>query len=352
MKLIRSVAFVICFIFVSIYSIPAAAAADDETLETLKTYATELSQYTSLKYFRGDNTQNISIIRRLSEETWRMSSPTLTSDQPAFYTNTNTVVNPKTPGLWSINTDCSSDCAQAAGNRRHLQLRDAKLRREARIAFEKMCADAKKNGYHIMATSSYRSYERQAEIYASFFNPDDPTSSSQDLLAARPGFSEHQTGLAVDFSRADASVKSSVVNNWISKNSYKYGFIVRYPPGKENVTGYANEPWHLRYLGVKLATAVYKSKLTYDEYYMRELDIPAVCADTRAVGVTAVSNVTVTSVSATGAAGGETASNTLQLSAYDVLGARYFKLRDIAVILSDSPAVRYLRDAATGRIEL
>jgi D-alanyl-D-alanine carboxypeptidase len=228
-----------------------------------------------------------------------------------------------------------------------------KLRREARIAFEKLCADAKKAGYHIVATSSYRSYERQAEVYASFFNPDDPLSSAQDLLAAWPGFSEHQTGLAVDFSRCDASVKSADVNNWITKSSYKYGFILRYPPGKESVTGYANESWHLRYLGVKLATAVYKSKLTYDEYYMRELDIPAVSTDTGAVGLTAVSNITVIGVPAPDTATGETAANTLQLAAYDVLGARYFKLRDIAIILNGHTAqFDIFWDAATGRIEL
>jgi LAS superfamily LD-carboxypeptidase LdcB len=357
MKLIRSVAFVICFIFVSTFSIQAAAAGD-ETLDALKTYASELSQHTGQKYYRSENTQRyIDYKTAFPEETWEnvITYVNIGLDQP-FYTNTITVVNPE--DTWVMVNKyraLPSDYVpkQLETVKSMYSYGTQKLRREARIAFEKMCADAKANGYHIMATSSYRSYERQAEIYASFFNPDDPSSSEQDLLAAWPGFSEHQTGLAVDFSRVDASVKSADVNNWIAKNSYKYGFILRYPPGKESVTGYANEPWHLRYLGVKLATAVYKSKLTYDEYYMRELDIPAVCTDTRAVGVTAVSNITLTGAPAPDAAAGETAANTLQLAAYEVLGARYFKLRDIAVILNGSPAqFDIFWDAATSRIEL
>jgi LAS superfamily LD-carboxypeptidase LdcB len=200
-----------------------------------------------------------------------------------------------------------------------------KLTHYARLAFERLCADAKKYGYPIWAVSSYRDYKKQAEVYDSFLDPDDPSSVvTRELVAARPGYSEHQTGLAVDFSRVDASVSSAATNKWIAKNAHKYGFIVRYPSGKEGVTGVTNEPWHLRYLGVKLATAVYYSNWTYDEYYVREIDVPMKSADITAIGVTALRQITVDGTP-------------YQLSVYSVLGDTYYKLRDIAVILNGTP---------------
>jgi D-alanyl-D-alanine carboxypeptidase len=355
MKAIRSIAFILCIVLVSAF-LPRADAAGDEDGDVLSQYASELSQYTGLKYYKGDNTQRyIDYKSFCPEETWENVITYVNIGLDVlFYTNPGVVVNPGDTWVLinkyrPLPQDFIPMRLEPVG--KQFAYGTQKLTHVARLAFEKLCTAAKASGYPIWATSSYRSYNKQAEVYADFYNPDDPSpTATQEQLAARPGFSEHQTGLAVDISRVDATVKSAAVNKWLATNAYKYGFILRYPAGKEGVTGYTNEPWHLRYLGVKLATAVYKSKLTYDEYYMRELDIPPACADTRAVGITALTAVTVLTPPLSGDAA---VLNAAQVATYDVLGARYFRLRDIAVLLSGSQAQFDIAwDAAAGRISL
>lgn len=136
------------------------------------------------------------------------------------------------------------------------------LRRDARIAFEKMCEALIEEGLELYATSGYRSYQTQARIYQK---------REQKRYTAKAGHSEHQTGLAVDViptkeGRFD-DVRHSAVYQWYLNHAHEYGFIVRYPYGAERITGFPGESWHLRYLGVKLANAVYKSKLVYDVYH-------------------------------------------------------------------------------------
>ena len=96
-----------------------------------------------------------------------------------------------------------------------------------------------------------------------------------DEYAARPDYSEHQSGLALDIITYGASGETFDTTDafkWLQKNAHKYGFILRYPKDKEDITGYAYESWHYRYLGKDLATKVKKSGLTYDEYYAYYLD--------------------------------------------------------------------------------
>ncbi len=136
-------------------------------------------------------------------------------------------------------------------------------------AFEKMQNDVKDNlNKHLMINSSFRPYQDQEEIYRSFKLKGEEYA---DQYAARPGFSEHQTGLSIDITSlenptADNFTKSEEYE-WLKNNSYKYGFILRFPEGKEDITGYSTESWHFRYLGVDMATKVYESGITFDEYY-------------------------------------------------------------------------------------
>ena len=92
------------------------------------------------------------------------------------------------------------------------------------------------------------------------------TKEQVDKDTARPGYSEHQTGLAFDIINTDPSFDSTPEGKWLAANCYKYGFIIRYPKGKENITGFVYEPWHIRYLGVEIATSVYDSGLCLEEY--------------------------------------------------------------------------------------
>lgn len=142
------------------------------------------------------------------------------------------------------------------------------LREEAYTAFKALFNAAKKEGYTIIINSSYRDYEWQEKLYQSY--KAESGEAYADSIAARPGHSEHQTGLTVDVATYDtplAKFEDTEEFTWMSKNAHKYGFILRYPKGKENITGYDYESWHYRYVGVEIATEIYEKNITFDEYY-------------------------------------------------------------------------------------
>mgnify|MGYP002564770776 FL=1 len=133
-----------------------------------------------------------------------------------------------------------------------------------------MWNDANELGLVLLVNSSYRTFEEQQEQY----------DMSNDDYASRPGFSEHQTGLALDIV-ADGVQGNEFENTdefkWLQENAYKYGFILRYPKGKEHITGYNYESWHYRYVGKELAAKVKESGLTYDEYYAYYCEYKKAC---------------------------------------------------------------------------
>ena len=136
-------------------------------------------------------------------------------------------------------------------------------------AFLDMWNVANDAGYYLMINSSYRTYQDQESVYNNYRNTSGQTYA--DSIAARPGYSEHQTGLAIDiFSRTNtssATFASSEEASWLKENAYKFGFILRYPEGKEDITGTTYEAWHYRYVGVDIATYIYEHDITFDEYY-------------------------------------------------------------------------------------
>lgn len=144
-----------------------------------------------------------------------------------------------------------------------------KVSKETNDAYIEMAKAAKNNGIQLMANSTYRTYKRQDEIYKDFYYS--KGISYADKYAARAGYSEHQTGLAIDIFTTGNSTTSNFEESdafkWLSTNAHKFGFILRYPKGKEYLTGYNYESWHYRYLGINTATKVYNEGITYDEYY-------------------------------------------------------------------------------------
>ena len=144
-----------------------------------------------------------------------------------------------------------------------------KLRKEAQIKFEEMANDIAKENLKIYAGSTYRSYTYQKGLYDRYVKKDG--FAAAETYSARSGYSEHQLGLAVDIvnDKWDYLSENDKEYDYLVKNSYKYGFILRYPRGSEYVTGYMFEDWHFRYLGIELATKVFNSGLTYDEYIAR-----------------------------------------------------------------------------------
>ena len=145
--------------------------------------------------------------------------------------------------------------------------KDKYLRKIAKINFEKMAKDAKKNGYNIIAVSAYRSYDYQKKLYDTYVK--DKGFYYADMASARAGHSEHQTGLAVDI--ADLSLDYDNFEytkefNWVKNNAHKYGFILRYPKAMFHITGFKYEPWHYRYVGTDIAAYIYMNNITLEEY--------------------------------------------------------------------------------------
>ncbi|CRZ35605.1 D-alanyl-D-alanine carboxypeptidase [Herbinix hemicellulosilytica] len=145
------------------------------------------------------------------------------------------------------------------------------LRKEAAKAIEKLFAAALKEGYTLYGISGYRSYNRQKEIFLNNLIRKGKTHTLK--YSAAPGTSEHQTGLAMDVSSKSVNLKlvtafaNSPEGKWLAEHAHEFGFIIRYPKDREEITGYAYEPWHIRYVGKQLATYLYTNNLTLDEYY-------------------------------------------------------------------------------------
>lgn len=145
------------------------------------------------------------------------------------------------------------------------------LRKEASDALTELFDDAKLSNFEFWAVSGYRSYDRQVYLFNNYSKNHGEEEANR--FSARPGQSEHQTGLTMDVSISSLNydlveeLGETSEGKWLADNAHKYGFIIRYPKGTEHITGYQYEPWHIRYLGRNLATKVYESKLTYDEYY-------------------------------------------------------------------------------------
>ena len=140
------------------------------------------------------------------------------------------------------------------------------LAEDAKLAYDKLCAASIKDGMKLGVTSSYRSYQSQQDVYATYLKSNGKEYVNQ--YVATPGYSEHQTGLALDVkSNVSSPFKTTKEYKWMMENSYKYGFILRYPEGKVELTGYNPEAWHFRYVGEEIAKYIYENNITYEEYF-------------------------------------------------------------------------------------
>lgn len=142
---------------------------------------------------------------------------------------------------------------------------------KAKAAFDKMAAAAREQGLELVAFSGFRSYDYQKTLYTNYVKRDGQEQA--DRYSARPGHSEHQTGLAFDIGekgKEDLWLTSAFgetkAGKWLVEHAHEYGFILRYPKGKEAITGFMYESWHFRYLGVETATKVKQSGVTLEEY--------------------------------------------------------------------------------------
>lgn len=145
------------------------------------------------------------------------------------------------------------------------------LRKEAADSLEQMFQAAAKDGIKLYASSGYRSYDRQKTLFQNEIDQAGEDKASE--VVAIPGNSEHQTGLAMDITSESAQFALSEKfgetkeGKWLRNNAHLYGYILRYPKGKEKVTGYSYEPWHFRYVGKKASKVIFERNWTLEEYF-------------------------------------------------------------------------------------
>jgi len=144
------------------------------------------------------------------------------------------------------------------------------LTREAKFAFEEMCENAQKDDIYLYSGSAYRSYSYQNTLYNNRVYNEGLEYANK--TAAKAGYSEHQTGLAIDITKSKYNYMNNYIDEedkefeWLEENAHKYGFILRYPKNKSDITGYAYEPWHFRYLTIEVAAELKEKNITYEEY--------------------------------------------------------------------------------------
>ncbi|MBQ2284026.1 MAG: M15 family metallopeptidase, partial [Clostridia bacterium] len=144
----------------------------------------------------------------------------------------------------------------------------------AGVAYEKyaqMSDTAKSDGLFMRVISAYRTEDYQRNLYNNKVRTTGKINA--DNYSARPGHSEHQTGLAVDISSTKGTFEYTAEFKWLQKHAHEYGFILRYPKGKEWITGYSYEPWHYRYVGTDVATIIFEEGITYEEYYAKYISV-------------------------------------------------------------------------------
>lgn len=140
---------------------------------------------------------------------------------------------------------------------------EMKLRKVAAKSLEHMFADAKRIGHNLLVSTAYRGYAYQKTLYTGYVASEGQAGA--DRISARPGYSEHQTGLAVDIRvtsgkcSLDQCFGDLAAGQWLARNAHKYGFMLRYPEDKEQITGYTYEPWHFRYVGTKLSNHLHET---------------------------------------------------------------------------------------------
>lgn len=144
------------------------------------------------------------------------------------------------------------------------------MRAEAVEAFHRLVETAAEEGIDIVMTTAYRSYEFQQILWDNYVAQKGEEEANK--TSARPGESEHQTGLAVDLSTSEIDYRNSsdfadtAAGRWVAENAHKFGFILRFPEDKTDITGYSYEPWHIRYVGLTAAEDIYEENLTLEEY--------------------------------------------------------------------------------------
>ena len=238
----------------------------------------EKNKYEKISYYKKENKKRyiayekenptLTLEQIITYVNIGLDNPYYTNTKPADNLNTNLLLVNKYNYLTEDYVPSNLENISTTYARSGMQ-----LVKEAKEAFETLSENAKKDGMNVIAMSSYRSYDYQVNLYNNYVAQDGKEAA--DKYSARPGYSEHQTGLAVDVYNLDlpyTSFEETEEFTWMQENAYKYGFILRFPKDKVDITGYQYESWHYRYVGKKVAKEIKDNNLTLEEYIAKKVE--------------------------------------------------------------------------------
>lgn len=250
----------------------------EETKNNNQEVKEEKNKYEKLSYYKKENKKRyiayekenptLTLEQIITYVNIGLDNPYYTNTKPADNLNTNLLLVNKYNYLTEDYVPSNLENISTTYARSGMQ-----LVKEAKEAFETLSENAKKDGMNVIAMSSYRSYDYQVNLYNNYVAQDGKEAA--DKYSARPGYSEHQTGLAVDVYNLDlpyTSFEETEEFTWMQKNAYKYGFILRFPKDKVDITGYQYESWHYRYVGKKVAKEIKDNNLTLEEYIAKKVE--------------------------------------------------------------------------------
>ena len=230
-----------------------------------------------LKYYKDENVKeyeeyrqknpDLSIEKVITNVNIGLNNKYYTNTKPSKYLNTEKILVNK---YNYVTEDYIPESLQIVSSK--YSSKTVKLVSYAKEAFEELAAAAEKENYTINAMSSYRDYAYQNTLYNNYAKKDGYDNA--DTYSARPGYSEHQTGLAVDIDNKKeyfTNFEKTKEYEWMQNNAYKYGFILRFPKDKVLETGYEYESWHYRYVGKEIAKYIHDNNLCFEEYYATHL---------------------------------------------------------------------------------
>ena len=247
---------------------PKRQTKEEQKIEKLKAIPYYKKEYQKRYLEYQKDNPNLSVENIVTYVNIGIDKPYYTNTKPSKNLNTNLILVNKYNYLTEDYIPKNLEPIDIAYARSGMQLVS-----EARSAFETLSEDAKKEGMNIIAMSSYRSYDYQVNLYDNYVATDGKEAA--DTYSARAGYSEHQTGLAVDVYNKVlpyTSFEETEEFNWMQENAYKYGFILRFPKDKVNITGYQYESWHYRYVGKEAAKYIHNHDLTLEEYYVKKVE--------------------------------------------------------------------------------
>ena len=250
----------------------------EETKNNNQEVKEEKNKYEKLSYYKKENKKRyiayekenptLTLEQIITYVNIGLDNPYYTNTKPADSLNTNLLLVNKYNYLTEDYVPSNLENISTTYARSGMQ-----LVKEAKEAFETLSENAKKEGMNVIAMSSYRSYDYQVNLYNNYVAQDGKEAANK--YSARPGYSEHQTGLAVDVYNLDlpyTSFEETEEFTWMQENAYKYGFILRFPKDKVDITGYQYESWHYRYVGKKVAKEIKDNNLTLEEYIAKKVE--------------------------------------------------------------------------------